>query len=236
MKLAVKRVHFLSLQKKNDNAMKSVEIPVIDSLENLQESELRNELMSHGALLDIDCAPWTDAFPYQPRAHARVAASPHHLMVLFSVDEEFVKAEFMNLNDPVSRDSCVEIFIADADNSGYWNFEFNCIGTLLAAHRNERRVNVQRFTPSQASELLIVPSLVREPIAPVGDVRHWELLVGIPFGMLGYDTVPATLRVNLYKCADDSPRRHYLSWSPIGTPAPDFHNRQYFGRLDLARS
>ena len=42
----------------------------------------------------------------------------------------------------------------------------------------------------------------------------------------GWDGVQGAM--NLYKCGDDLSCPHYLSWRPVGTPAPDFHRPEFF--------
>ena len=36
-----------------------------------------------------------------------------------------------------------------------------------------------------------------------------------------------------YKCGDKTAHPHFLSWNPVGTPAPDFHRPDFFGELIL---
>ena len=42
-----------------------------------------------------------------------------------------------------------------------------------------------------------------------------------------------TLRANVYKCGDDLPVPHFISWSPIHTPEPSFHQPTFFGEIIL---
>ncbi|MFA5695554.1 MAG: carbohydrate-binding family 9-like protein, partial [Proteiniphilum sp.] len=41
------------------------------------------------------------------------------------------------------------------------------------------------------------------------------------------------IRANFYKCGDETAEPHYISWSPIDLPAPDFHAPQFFGLLEM---
>ena len=61
----------------------------------------------------------------------------------------------------------------------------------------------------------------------------WELTVSIPFTLMGLDPehLPEMIRGNFYKCADDTANPHFVSWSPIDLPNPDFHCPAFFGEI-----
>lgn len=42
-----------------------------------------------------------------------------------------------------------------------------------------------------------------------------------------------TWRANFCKCADDSSRPHWLTWSPVTDSEPAFHRPKYFGILEF---
>ena len=68
-----------------------------------------------------------------------------------------------------------------------------------------------------------------------GGIWNWRVTVVIPFSLIGVDpeNLPERLRANFYKCGDETAHPHFLSWSPIGTPSPDFHRPEFFGELIL---
>ena len=51
-------------------------------------------------------------------------------------------------NSPVWQDSCVEFFVQIPGEKYYYNFEFNCIGTALAARRTSRS-DAEHFSPEK---------------------------------------------------------------------------------------
>lgn len=212
--------------------MKSIEVPFIEGLENLPFGELESLLETRGTRQYAESAAWSD-FPYRPVVAFDVAASRTHLFVKFFVRGLGLKALFANDNEPVWQDSCVEVFIADSDGGGYRNFEMNCIGTLLSAHQRARGVDVVRITPEQAAQVIRHTSLPHAPFAEKEGIHEWRAAIGIPFSLLGCTERPAELKANFYKCADGSRWPHYVSWSPIGTPKPDFHRPEFFGTLKL---
>ena len=38
-------------------------------------------------------------------------------------------------------------------------------------------------------------------------------------------------RANFYNCADETIIPHFVTWNPIGTEKPDYHQPQYFGEI-----
>lgn len=66
----------------------------------------------------------------------------------------------------------------------------------------------------------------------------WEACLEIPAetlkGLWNLELAPGgVLYANFYKCGDDTPQPHFISWSPIDLPKPDFHAPQFFGALEL---
>lgn len=213
--------------------MKSITVPRIAGVEKMTFEELSRHLEYEGSRHAIECTPWPEAFPYKPITVFDIAASDTHLFVRFFVRGFGLKALYDTDNDPVWQDSCVETFIADTDGNGYRNFEMNCIGTLLSAHQRGRGIDTVRLTPEQAAQVIRHSTLERKPFPEKEGIYEWSVAMGIPFTLLGFaeGERPKTLRANFYKCADGSAKPHYVSWSPIETPKPDFHRPEFFGEL-----
>ena len=174
----------------------------------------------------IDTLNWVEQFPVAPETQFTLAHTDEMLYVRFEVKGEVplaTKTEDLQL---VNEDACVEIFIADADNTHYWNFEFNPAGVCNASHRKERKVDVVRLNAEQ------LQSIKRFPVQLCA--AHWSLLVGIPFALIDLDlTHEHARRVNLYKCGDKTAMKHYASWNPINAPAPAFHLSEFFGEIQF---
>lgn len=174
----------------------------------------------------IDTLNWVEQFPAAPETQFTLAHTDEMLYVRYEVKGEVplaTKTEDLQL---VNEDACVEIFIADADNTHYWNFEFNPAGVCNASHRKERKVDVVRLNAEQ------LQSIKRFPVQLCA--AHWSLLVGIPFALIDLDlTHEHARRANLYKCGDKTPMKHYASWNPINAPAPAFHLPEFFGEIQF---
>ncbi|MDN5202294.1 carbohydrate-binding family 9-like protein [Fulvivirgaceae bacterium BMA10] len=181
---------------------------------------------------DIDIAPWPD-FPYKPKVQFSIAHNGSSLFVKFFAEEHSVRAQYEEINDPVYKDSCVEIFIS-LDDQGYYNFEFNCIGNCLAQFGPSR--SDRKFLNKEVIEkITTLPSLGRKPLVLRDEPVNWELVVEIPMEVFFRTDITSLSglegRGNLYKCGDDTKEPHYLVWNPIETPSPDFHRPEFFGKF-----
>ena len=209
---------------------KETDIRYIPQLEALSEEELVRTLRD-AKEEKIECVNWNE-YPYAPEVRLNAAFSDTHLALLYSVKEEHVLGTVLENNGPVWEDSCVETFIKDPVGEGYYNIEVNCIGTPLAAHRLSR-TDFEHFGPEKMAEIRCFSSLGHE----AADLKdgEWTVCELIPFELLGLDKAPESLETNFYKCGDNCRQPHYLSWSPIGLPSPNFHCPEYFGKINLIK-
>ena len=204
--------------------------PYINSLETMPDADLRSALQDVQANT-ISNVNWSE-FPYAPEVSFHMAYSDAAIAILFEVKEDHVRAAAMENNGPVWQDSCVEFFVMGPDGVHYTNFEMNCAGTMLAARRTSRH-DPSQFTPEQFAQVRRITSLPHEPIDSKGEGQSWWAMEVIPFEAFGYSSKPDSLRANLYKCGDKCDQPHFLSWSPIDLPSPDFHCPDFFGTIEL---
>ncbi len=182
----------------------------------------------------IDCANWHAAYPYAPKVQFRLAYTDEAFLIHYLVEEGSVAAVAPHDCGHVWEDSCCEFFVQIADDDLYYNLECNAAGTLLVAcgpEREGREVAPQ----SVLQQVKRWSSLGRAPFAErVGDVM-WQLALVIPFTTFFHHHLTSmqgkTFRANFYKCGDKLQRPHFLSWSPIAIPRPDFHRKDFFGQI-----
>jgi len=215
--------------------MNKIYIPFCDKLNTPSAKSIENVLEEAGATGLIECVNWADLFPYKPVTFFKIARSADTLFIKYSVKGNVLRAVYSNDQEPVWQDSCVEFFCKRTDEAGYTNFEFNCIGTCLSARHTSREVKVSR-PPEEMNRILRYPSLGKRTFKEMEGMFSWELTVGIPFTLLDIDPdhLPEKMLGNFYKCADGTALKHYVSWSPIHTPTPDFHRPEFFGELIFA--
>ena len=223
-----------------------VNIPLV----NIENQGLDAAMELGGARIDIDCVNWPEQFPYAPLCSARVARTQDAIVVDFRVSGLDLRVENKADNGRQWEDSCVEFFVQDPDGSRYYNFEINALGKVLAcsgadrhgrmARPEEEMLQILRFTQNSCftSGGLIPQTPCVAPLQTIDmeGLHSWRVAVAIPFRLIGVDpeNLPGSLRANFYKCGDKTAHPHYLSWSPIPTPKPDFHRPEFFGELVLA--
>ena len=207
--------------------------PYIADLEALSDEALLGAL-SQTPSHTIGCVNWAKEFPYAPSVKFHIAHSKNALAVLFEVEEEHLRAVTLENNGPVWEDSCVELFIRNPKGEGYFNFEINCVGTALAASRRSRN-DATMFTEEQIAQIRRIGSLPHQKMDNTEGGKWWLLEV-VSFSLLGLEEAPESIDANLYKCGDGCQRAHFLSWSPIALPTPNFHCPEFFGSIEMAKS
>ena len=210
--------------------MRTLQVPFIADFE---EVDLDTALELEGARFLVDQVNWPAEFPYAPFCAGRIARTEDSLIVDFRVSGLDLRALNTEDNGSQWEDSCVEVFIENPDGSEYYNFEINPLGKVLAAKGASRHDRTKRLADDM--EEILRTAYYEGPQEFEGGIWNWRVTVVIPFWLIGADPddLPEKLRANFYKCGDKTAHPHFLSWSPIGTPSPDFHRPEYFGELIL---
>jgi hypothetical protein len=216
--------------------MKQIKIPCISELNSASDMNTISSLLSKQKNFElIDQVNWPDTFPLKPACKFIIARSNEALFIHYVVNEKQIQALYTNDQDPVWQDSCVEFFCQLPNSKTYFNFEFNCIGTCLATKRISRTEGINPLPAEKMSQIKRYPSLENQPFQEKKGNFNWTLTVKIPFKVLDIDShnLPKILRANFYKCGDGTSEPHYVSWNPILTENPDFHQPKFFGALNL---
>lgn len=155
------------------------------------------------------------------------------VILKYEVEEPSILATNTFYNSPVYQDSCVEFFVS-FDQKKYYNFECNCIGTLLGQYGEGRdgRIFIDAETLSRIN---VSPSLGRDSFPLKTGGFSWKVELNIPKEVFCFSDVEDLSTVemygNFYKCGDNLPDRQYLSAFPIHTEKPDFHQPLFFVKL-----
>lgn len=212
--------------------MKTLKIPFIENLEKMPYEDLDMALETGGAKSFIGEVCWPDRFPYHPDTSFAIARSRTHIAVLYHVRCLDLRAMALEDNGPVWEDSCCEFFASDPHDGTYYNFEMNCIGTLLGAKRRNRE-DCTHYPPERLADVTRYSTLARKQRDLSGKIFGWSVGMAVPLEMIGIDPshLPSSIRANFYKCADKTAHPHFLAWNRVGSPTPDFHRPDFFGEL-----
>jgi hypothetical protein len=178
---------------------------------------------------------------HRPETECKLLYDDGRIYGIFLVRDRYVRCERTNFQDPVWEDSCVEIFLRPKPDRGYFNFEFNCGGALLASYvTDSARVDgkVKSATPlteEEGRQIDIHHSLPAVVKPEMAEECTWYLEFALPFslmeeyvGKLGRPD-GRIWRGNLYKCGNKTSHPHWASWSPLGER--NFHAPWDFGEL-----
>lgn len=213
--------------------MKKLKVPFLPTLDVLDLSSVGFLMETKAQRESIDVINWEE-YPYKPVVAFDIARSEKNLYIRYFVRGNSLKAYYEMDGSPVYTDSCVEFFMKQTDDAEYYNFEFNCIGTCDASRRQSRDLKVS-LTCAEYASIRRYSSLEHIPFPEKRGVHIWELVVSIPFTVMGLDpaNLPEKIMGNFYKCADDTENPHFVSWNPINLPKPNFHCPEFFGEIYL---
>ncbi|TYP92484.1 cellulose/xylan binding protein with CBM9 domain [Sphingobacterium allocomposti] len=190
-----------------------------------QMEELPWQQLSH--------ANWSEQFPYKPDVRFQLAHAGDVLFVHYVVREDFIKATYVRPNEAVWEDSCVELFLSFDGRSTYYNLEFNVLGTGLIGYGPEAKSERARLSAEQIESVQTVTSVINS-----GKEKCWATVWCVPVDVFvesGIDTFSGRkAHGNFYKCGDKLPGPHFLSWSRVDFPTPNFHLPAFFGELIFA--
>lgn len=176
----------------------------------------------------IDHYPWGGE--YRPRAQAALELSGGAMHVKLTAWEQTIAASEWRVGGAVYKDSCMEFFFMPCPDSDprYINAEVNALGVMhigIGEGRGNRAV------------LQALPDGVSPNVSILAG-RKWSVRYALPVAWIrslfpAFDPQPGyVIRGNFYKC-DESIHPHFGCWNPIGTPQPDFHRPEFFGRIIL---
>lgn len=209
--------------------MNSLHLYRCDELDNMTMEECGNHIERNFRKVLLESVNWPLLASYQPMCVVCGAYSDKYIYIHFVSREEGLRAVNKDSLGPVAEDSCVEIFFKTPLSKEYWNFEFNCIGTVNASHR-ETRPNPTRLTQDEIAMIKRHSSCGTEPFGEKEGVHTWTLTVGIPRALVGLEPAHnlSHLLGNFYKCAGKTSHPHYVSWAPINSKKPNFHLPEFF--------
>lgn len=192
---------------------------------------IEDACMDHLPKMSIGYDPWPQ-YPHQVKAAFAIAHRGNEIILKYYIEEAHVRAAAV-ANGDVHKDSCVELFIAFGDDPDYYNLEFNCIGwskTGYGPNRDSR-------TPLSVAAVnaIITTTNIRSRLVERERTFAWELTIVLPAAVFCYHKISSfsgvKAKANFYKCGDDMPAPHFLTWRPVHSATPDFHRREDFADI-----
>ncbi len=176
---------------------------------------------------------------HRPRTSVKLAWDANALYFIFRVEDRYVRAVTRKYQGWVCEDSCVEFFFTPGAKAGlsYFNLESNCGGTLLFWWNPEGKPHVP-VAEEDGAQVEIGHSLPNSVDPEIQAPTTWTLEGRLPLAVVKKycpDASPpapgVTWKANFYKCGSMTSHPHYLTWSRVDSPKPEFHLPQYFGSL-----
>jgi len=174
-----------------------------------------------------------------PEVQAKMAYYGKEVAVIFRVQDRYVRAVERSNCGRIWEDSCVELFATPSNDikAGYFNIEMNCCGKFLCNHQMMRGVEVRPMLDVDMSGFKVAHSIKGPILTEIAEPVTWCVEYSFSaeiFSAYSRVDVPAPgviWRANLYKCADMCSHPHWLTWSKVDAPAPNFHLPEFFGEL-----
>ena len=180
---------------------------------------------------------------HHPQTNCKLLYDREILYGIFRVDDQYVRCVNTGFQADVYKDSCVEIFLQPKSTGGYFNFEFNCGGAMMASYVTDpTRVNgrvkeYKPLAPADDHQILRYHNLPESVEPEIIRKQIWFLEFAIPFavmekhtGLIG-DIRGQTWRGNFYKCGNETSHQHWGAWSAV--KELNFHLPVCFGNIEF---
>ncbi len=177
-----------------------------------------------------------------PKTCAKVMYDDQALYVIFRVEDRYVRAVAKKHDDQVCRDSCAEFFFVPGTDitKGYFNLEMNCGGTMLFHFQMVPRKDSIALAAEDLKRIQVAHTLPPRVETEIAQPTTWVVEYRLPLDILpkyrkdiAKPGPGVTWRANFFKCADNTSHPHWLTWSKVERPRPDFHVPEYFGTLQF---
>lgn len=215
--------------------MQKLVVPKLSLAHHDTSVEKTVHLLQSGVKADINQVNWKEDFPKSMPVAVTLAHDGEHIYLYFEVKGEQVRAANTKDMGSVWEDSCVEFFMQREGDTGYRNFECNILGVLLGSNHASREES-ERLSDDLLQQIVRVGT-TQQRFDNGLQVCDWTMYLEIPKAAMGFAADESLegqlLRANFYKCGDETPEPHFISWNPIDMPQPNFHVPQFFGTLEL---
>ncbi len=141
------------------------------------------------------------------------------------------KAVYTQPDDPVCKDSCMEVFLncfPELPEYGYLNVEMNAAGNMRCGFGTDRHNR----------QLVLEKGLAQPERNITFGENYWQVqclltesLLEALYGRSCRFPSGHEMRGNFYKCGDETDAPHWGSWSKV--ERLDFHTPEFFGTIKI---
>lgn len=182
----------------------------------------------------LEYLPWP-SYDYRPEASFAIAHTGSDLLLKYFIKEKQVKVAHREINSPVHKDSCAEMFIGLEGEDRYYNYEFNCLGVCSAGFGDGR--HGRDPLPEEIISKIKISAMVESVVETDIPLVHWQLTLIFPPEAFCFHQLTTwsnlACKGNFYKCGDDLNDPHFITWNPVEAAQPDFHRPEYFGSISF---
>ena len=177
-------------------------------------------------VMPMDRLMWTDSIDIT--AQTQLCWDEDALYIRQEAKEAVIRAEEEGPLSMPCLDSCMEFFFRPTQRPDYINIEMNPNKAIFLGVGPEVKSLIRLLVPK-------VTELLDAKVEFTAD--GWVLTYRIPFAFIRrlFPEFEAkeggVMHANAYKCGDNTVKKHYLVWNPIGDDTRTFHCPQYFGEL-----
>lgn len=176
---------------------------------------------------------------FKPGVEAKMIYDDANVYVIFRVKDKQVRSLVQEYNGNVSGDACVEFFFSPDTQlpERYFNLEINAGGTPLIFYVTKPWTGFKKLEAEDIKQIEIAHSLPSVVDPEIKEEVTWTIEYRIPLSMLQkfsnvtYPKSGVTWKANFYKTASQSTNPHWITWSYVDNPKPNFHLPQFFGTL-----
>jgi hypothetical protein len=167
---------------------------------------------------------------------AKLLWDDDNLYVSWFVHDKHISAYVTQRHGPVSKDDCVEIFIAPNPDrvQNYYTFEINAIGAMLNRARTDWWTGPPTWEPEGVRYRTTWHGLPKKEESPQDD--HWVVEAAIPLKNFGRDAMHTPprdgdrWRLNLQRLGGVT-NAQASTWSPLPEGVRSFHTPSSFGAV-----
>jgi hypothetical protein len=176
---------------------------------------------------------------FTPTVKAKMMYDNENLYLIFLVNDRYVHCQVTEINGPVYEEPAVEFFFSpDPDKPNwYFNLEINCGGTPLMHYNDFSGKTFNPLDPDDIKKIVIAHSLPKVVDPEITQPVTWTIEYKIPLKMVAkYSKIKnpesgIEWRANFYKIKEKGSNIHFLTWSVVDNPIPDFHIPPFFGTI-----